>query len=196
MGQQQRQLGGGQHGGGVGGRGCGVERQQDRSGAPDRQQRDERVERALQVQSDHNLGRGATSEQVVRELMAACDERVVGQRLRAGEEGQAVGGALGLGGQQRGEMRVGGVGRRRTGSGVQQFGPLGGVEQRQLGQALGRFVGHPPQQRLQLAQQPPDRRRLEQIDAVLDRSDDHIAGFAHRDVQVELGGLSFRQDRL
>ena len=66
---------------------------------------------------------------------------------------------------------------------------LGGVHQRQLGNPRLRLRHDPAQQRLEVIQQPLDRRRLEQVRVVLEQYGQAGLHFGYIQTQVELGGV-------
>ncbi len=168
------------------GRVVGVERQVGAARLEDAEQADDQLRRAPHAQPDERVGTDAESAQPVRHLVGAAVQLAVGEAGAPVDEGDGIGVGGGvpveqLVGAQGGVGRLGG---RRGGDSL----PLVVREHRQRVDGQG-GPGHGlVQQAPVVAGDPLDRRRLEEVGAVLQPAPDPaVAGLHDVEGQVELG---------
>ncbi len=173
-----------------------VQRDVGATGLEDGDEGDDELQRALNGERDAGVGPHTEAAQVVRERVGALVELPVGEPLGAELHGDVVreaGHYLREGLGHRGLARmVGGLGAPLP----QQLPLLGGVHQRQLGQALLGVRGEALQQRLVVRQQSRRRRVVEQVRAVPEHTLVAPGRLHEVELQVELGPGLARFNRL
>ncbi len=167
-----------------------VQRHVSATGLEDGDEGDDELQRALHGERDAGVGTHTKPAQVVRERVGALIELTVGEARGAELDGDVVreaGHHLREDFGQRGLARVvGGLGAPLP----QQLPLLGGVHQRQLGQAPLGVRGEALQQRLEVRQQPAHRRLLEEVRAVHRGEAQALGQLGGQHRQVDLAGAA------
>jgi hypothetical protein len=147
-----------------------IERQERAAGVQHGDQRDDEIARALEADTDDDVGPHAVAAQLRGEPAGAAIELAVRERLVAVHDGDRVGRVPRVAGDQLVDARAGGPRGQRAAQ--RGHGELGGVDQRQLGQrALGRGDGG-AQQRREVAGHALDGVAVEPRGVVLERADE------------------------
>ncbi len=163
-----------------------VEREVGAAGLEHADQRGDGGRVAAGAQADEGPRADAAPGQLAGDGLGAPVELAVARRAPAADQGDGLGPAAGgafEGPVERLRRRRDAAARRPLDD---RLVALGGAEQRQLSEAQVRIAGDGAQKADELVRQPPDRRPVEQVRAVLDRPFDPGGGIGHPDAEVEL----------